>query len=177
MYLIVSGRVHIQNIQPSGEIVHIVTRSDNELFGEMAVLDGKPRMADAVTAEPCDLLMLNQGDFLHCLKSNPQISLNIIIMLIERLREAAEDREVHQELDVQGRIAQIILDQPSEPHESGGKILTVKLTQQEIAEIVGAKRESVNRVLSSFKKTRVLTMDGRWIVILREDRLRRYCTR
>ena len=66
LYILVSGHVHIQQTLPSGETVHIATRGPGEHFGELSLLDGKPRMADAITAEPCDLLLLSRTEFIRC---------------------------------------------------------------------------------------------------------------
>ena len=68
LYVIISGRVKVKTVGSAGEIIQIAQRGVGEHFGELSLFDGKPRMADVVTIEPCDLLMLDHSDFVRCVE-------------------------------------------------------------------------------------------------------------
>jgi CRP/FNR family transcriptional regulator, cyclic AMP receptor protein len=177
LYILVSGHVHIQQTLASGETIHIATRGPGEHFGELSLLDGKPRMADAVTAEPCDLLLLSRTEFIRCVETSPKIALAVMASLADRLREAAQHLAARQDLDVFGRVSRILLnlmETHGVPEPGGGTRLNIKLTQQQLAEQAGTTRETVNRALSSLKDVKAIRSDGRAIIVLRPDRLRRH---
>jgi CRP-like cAMP-binding protein len=178
LYIIAGGRVDIQTTMPDGQTVHLARRVQGDYFGEMALIDGKPRMADAITAEPCDLIMLDRASFVQCIEESPQIALAIMSTLAERLREAAVNLERRQGLDVLGRMSALLLelmDTSSAEMPGGGRRLAAKMTQQEMAERIGSTRETVNRTLCSLRDIGAIRMDGRQIIVLSVARLRRFC--
>ncbi|HLV81490.1 MAG TPA: Crp/Fnr family transcriptional regulator [Chthonomonadaceae bacterium] len=177
LYIVLSGRVQIETMTASGETVHIANRGPGEHFGELALIDGKPRMADAVTASPCELLMLDRTEFIRCVEASPRIALGVMASLAERLRQAADHLASRQELDVLGRVSEALLGLAAahgvaEP--SGGKRIAVPITRQQLAEQTGTTRESVSRALSSLKAVQALDTDGRQLIVLNEKKLRQY---
>ena len=143
----------------------------------MALIDGHPRMADAVTVEPCDLLMLDREEFIRCVEENPRIALGVMASLAERLREAAVQQESQQRLDVLGRVSELLLELArtyGADDPAGGTRIGTRITQQEIAEQIGATRESVNRALSNLKKVGALRSQGRQWIVLSAKKLRAY---
>jgi CRP/FNR family transcriptional regulator, cyclic AMP receptor protein len=180
LYVVIAGRVNIERLTASGERLHITHRLAGEVFGEMAVIDGKPRMADAVTAGETELLMLDRDDFLSCLRQSPEIAVGIIACLSERLREAADLLESHLSRDVLGRVSVALLEWAGThgaPGPDGEVRIATRFTQQALAEQIGASRESVNRALSSLKAVGAVRLDGRQLVLLDTGRLRRYSDR
>jgi CRP/FNR family cyclic AMP-dependent transcriptional regulator len=177
LYLIAGGHVNIQTSASDGQTVHVAYRGPGEHFGEMALIDGKPRMADAVTAESCDLIMLDRIEFIACLERSPKIALSVMASLAERLRQAAQSLRGRQGLDVNGRLSAMLLQLVRENSSPvpGGRRIETKMTQQEMADRIGATRETVNRALSSLCEVRAIRMAGRQIIVLDQDRLRRYC--
>ena len=176
MYIVCAGRVNVQTETGDGEIVHIAHRGPGDYFGEMALIDGKPRMADVVTTENTELLMLHQDAFIGCIDARPRIALKVMAVLADRLREAANYLEMLQEMDALGRVSGVLYDrfmEGSAPETGGGRRITTKVTQKQLAGEVGATRETVNRALKNLKDTGVIRMDGRAIVVLKEDRLGR----
>ncbi len=174
LYIVCAGCVHVQKETKSGKRSLIARRGAGEYVGEMALIDGKPRMADVITAEKTELLALRRNAFIRCIEQRPQIALKIMATLADRLREAADRLGNLQELDVLGRIAGALLDRMkagSALEPGGGVRLLTPPTQQEIAEEIGATRESVNRALANLKKTGVLRK-GRDLVVLDEKRLK-----
>lgn len=180
LYLIVSGRINIQTVLPSGEIVHLAQRGPGEHFGELSLIDGKPRMADAMTAEASDLLMLDRSAFIRCVEQSPQIALSIMAELADRLRQAGDQLESHKGLDVLGRLSEAILEL-AKSHgtaaPSGGTRIGVRVTQQEIADQIGATRESVNRALTSLKRVGAIRFEGRTMIVTSLNKLRQYCAK
>ena len=178
LYIILSGHIHIQTFTPAGEVVHQAQRGPGEHVGELALIDGKPRMADAVVAQECDLLMLDHADLIGCIEQSPKMALSIMSCLADRLRQAADHLESRQGLDVLGRLARLLL-QLAEEHgqedPSGGKRIRIKLSQQTLADQVDATRESVNRALSSLKEAGAIRYEGRTIIILNVNKLRQCC--
>ena len=178
LYLIIEGRVRIERVTPSGKTIVLAHRGPGEHVGEMALLDGEPRSADAVTVEPCDVLMLDREAFMEHIARSPAVALNLMASLARRLRQAAAQVESLQELDVLGRVSAVLLDLVKtcgEPNPGGGQRITIKVTQQEIAEQIGATRVSVNKALGRLKDVRALrTVEGH-LVITDPARLQSYC--
>lgn len=176
LYLVLDGRVRIQKITASGDVVHLAHRGPGAHFGELALLDDKPRMADAVTATSCDLLMLGRDEFVRCVHTSPPIGLAVMAALAERLREAASDLETRHELDVMGRLAAALLDL-ADAHgaadPSGGVRLDVRVTHQDLADQIGATRESVSRAMAGLRQVRALRTEGRTLILLNLPKLRR----
>lgn len=177
-YLIVSGHVKIQTTLPTGATIHLATRGPGEHFGEMALIDGKPRMADAITMEPCDLLILERSDFIACVETSPRIALGIMASLADRLRESADRLQARQGLDVLGRLAQTLLElmqAHGSPHASGGTLIAARVSQQDLAEQIGTTRESVTRALTRLKETGAIRADGRSLIVLHPNKLLKLC--
>jgi CRP-like cAMP-binding protein len=180
LYVILSGCVRIQSITPSGETIHLALRGPGEHVGELALIDGKPRMADAVTTEPSDLLMLDRNGFVSAIEASPRMALAVMSVLADRLRQAAGHLEEHQELDVLGRVAAALLkltEAHGTPDPAGGTRIEANVTQKQLAEQVAATRESVNRALASLKEARTIRMDGRTIVVTNVKKLSQHCGR
>jgi len=182
LYVILSGRVNIQTVHASGRIVYHAQCGPGEYFGELSLIDGEPRMADAVTADACDLLMLDREAFRRCVKESPQIALNLLETLAKRLRGAGGHVEMLQELKVSGRIAELLLELARThgvAHPSGGTRIGIRITQGEIADRIGATRESVNRAMIGLKESGAISYDGRKhiLVVTDSDLLRERCTK
>ena len=174
MYIVCAGRVNVQNDNGDGQTVFIARRGPGDYFGEMALIDGKPRMVDVITAEPTELLTLHQDAFIRCIEERPRIALKVMAMLADRLREAADHLGNLQEKDVLGRVARVLCERlraGSAPEPGGGLRITTNVTQKQLAAEVGATRESVNRALSNLKDTKIIRMAGRALIVTNEKRL------
>jgi len=176
LYVILTGRVNIEKTTESGEVVHLAQRGAGEHVGEMALVDGMPRSADAYTDAACELLVLDRPDFLYCLERSPRLALSVIACLARRLREADDRQAEHQSRDVMGRLSSFLLGEMAngEADERGGCRLLSRITQQEIAERIATSRETVNRGLSRLRQVGAIRLDGRKIVIMSSDKLKRY---
>jgi CRP-like cAMP-binding protein len=169
LYVILRGRVHIRTVTPAGKSIHVAERGPGDQIGELGLIDGAPRMADAVTASPAELLILGREAFLRCLEEQPKIAFAIMRSLSERLREAARRLALQEEQDIPGRVARLLLEQM----ESGGQtlstgeiLLTATRTHQQMAEQIGAARESVTRALGDLRRRKILRSEGRRLIII-----------
>jgi CRP-like cAMP-binding protein len=148
LFAIRSGTIKIT--APSGDgreaVFNVLT--DGEIFGEIALLDGRARTADAVAVDDCDLLVIERRDFLTLVETDPKIALKLIELLCARLRWTSEHFEEVVLLKLPARLARTLL-RLVKAHPSPGDT-EIKITQREISQIVGTTRERVNRELSAW---------------------------
>ena len=168
LYVLVSGQVRIEKISASGETVHLAYRGPGDYFGELALLDGKPRMASAVTLAECVCLTMEREAFQRCLRDAPSVASHSMATLAERLREAADALEDVQGLDVLGRLCKALLELAPDGSPK-------RITHQQLADRIGATRESVTRALSGLRKTGLVRTDGSRLTVLDPEALRRRC--
>ncbi len=177
LFVIVSGRVNIQTSTSYGEVVHIAGRGPGDQFGELSLFDEKPRMADAVTAERSDLLILDREEFLRCIRKSPMIAIRVMSSLADRLREAANQLESHQGLSVSGRLAEALIVLANDhgiPDPNGGILIGIKVSQESLAERIGCKRETINRALAGLAATGAIARNGRSIIVTDVQKLQQY---
>lgn len=180
MYIILSGSVTIQLVTQAGETVPIVERIAGEVIGEMAILDGKPRSADAITgAHPSEMLMIDREPFKRVMREHPVIALNIIAILLDRFRHFTADIPMITKQDVMGRLAFFILQTANaigQPGADGVTIVKMGLTQHEIAQRINSSRETVTRRLGELEKMGIIERRRGQLIIRDADRLKRMVT-
>ena len=168
LYIIREGKVKICLISPDGQEISLVVFGKGEYFGDLALLDGLPRSADAIALEKVECFTLQRNDFHNAIMKNPRIAIQIMEVLCERLRRTDQQVEDLIVLDVYGRVAKKLLEL-AETHgvkqEDGSIFINVRLTQQELAAMVGASRESVNKVLGYFTDKQYITTDKHKITL------------
>lgn len=177
LYVILSGRVHIRRSLPSGEIIHIASRQAGEFFGEMALIDGSDRMADAVTATACELLMVDGEAFVRCLDGAPGLARKVASCIAERLRDAARRLEAEHTQDVLGRVSGAVLELAARHGvvaTPSGERIEVRISQQELALHAGTTRESANRALRRLRQVNAVHYEGRRLVLVDRSRLEAY---
>jgi cAMP-binding proteins - catabolite gene activator and regulatory subunit of cAMP-dependent protein kinases len=178
LYVLLEGSIDIQSVAPdTGEPVHQATRRAGEHIGELSLLDGGPRSADAVTGpEPCDVLMLDREPFLTLLEREPAVMREVMAALAARLRETVEQTTARQTRDVKGRLAEYLLTCADARGETlpGGRVrLHLNETREAVAARIGAKRETVSRALSAFHDTKAALRESRDTLLLDRTRLER----
>ena len=166
LYFIVSGKVKVVLSTGEGKEVILAILGKSELFGEMALLDHPPRWADIVAMEPTQLLVISKTDFINCLAHNPQMVFKIMQGLIQRLRYADRKIESLALMDVYGRVARILLEL-AKP-EGGKLVVGEKLTQQDLADMIGASREMVSRILKDLSLSSYIRFEGKKIIVNEE---------
>jgi CRP/FNR family transcriptional regulator, cyclic AMP receptor protein len=154
LYIIESGEVKIVLGSAEGQEVVIGLLGRGDFFGELALLDGEPRSANAVAREACDLFLLGRKDFLQFLVDEPQVAVTLLAVLSRRLRQT--DQIVHDAafLDVRARLVKVLLNlaQTRGQASARGIIIRSRLTQGDLANMVGATRESINKWLRFYER-------------------------
>jgi CRP/FNR family transcriptional regulator, cyclic AMP receptor protein len=129
--------------------------------------------------EPTELLMLTRGDLEEVIERHPRIAMNMLASLATRLRSSTSSIETLSALDVRGRVARVLLDLAEKHGEStdGGTRINAKLTQGELAALVGASRESVNKVIGQYRRRGCVSYDEdkQRLILLKPAELRKHC--
>lgn len=175
LYVIREGKVKICINSPDGHEVVLAVFGPGDYFGELALLDGQPRSASAVAIDTVEVYALQRSDFINIVLHHPRISVQVMNVLSQRLRQTDAMIEDLLFLDVHGRVAKKLLDL-ADLHgvrTLDGIRIDMKLTQSDLAALVGASRESVNKVLGYFVDKRFISTEKRKITILRLAELRR----
>jgi len=162
LYVILSGRVKIFLSDDSGKEVVLGTQGPGEYFGEI-VLDGGPRSASVMTLEPSRFAIVPKRKFREFLRAYPGFSVHLIENLIRRTRALTDSVESLALMDVYGRVARLLLELAVE--EEGRLVVNERLTQQEIANRVGASREMVSKIFKDLSNGGYITVEGRRIAI------------
>jgi CRP/FNR family cyclic AMP-dependent transcriptional regulator len=176
LYIVESGRVKITLISEQGgkEIV-LALVGPSDFFGDLALLDGEPRSASAEAAEASRLWLLRRDDFLHFIGSHSGAARTLLAVLSRRLRQNAQLLQDAAFLAIPGRLARVLVDLAERDGKPGpaGVELPLQLTQTELAGLVSATRESVNKWLRTFEKQGLLQYRRRTMTILDLEGLRR----
>lgn len=163
LYAVLSGKVKVYLSDDDGREIIINILGEGEYFGELALLDDAPRSASVMTLEETKLVVISKSAFENCLSKNPQLSLHIIRELSKRMRNLTQNVKSLALMDVYGRVARTLLDM-AEP--SGEKLeIRQKLTQRDIASMVGASREMVSRILKDLSTGGYITIQNKTITI------------
>ena len=171
LYVIVSGKVKIHNETPEGADAIIAILDTGEFFGELAVIDGHERSADATTLAPSELLMLTRDDLHDILQRYPKIGLCLLATLAGRLRRTTEDYLAYSTLDINGRLAMQLL-RLAEQHgivTGAGIRIDLRLTQTDLGSLVGASRESVNKVMGYFRRQGWVAVDEKNQILVKDQ--------
>jgi CRP/FNR family transcriptional regulator, cyclic AMP receptor protein len=162
LFAVARGQVRLGVTSPCGRDTLIAVLTPGEVFGEMALLDGGTRSADATAAEGCLLLALDRRDFLPLLDGVPEVRWHLFHLLCTRLRSATERLERTLFLSVGGRLANLLLTLAD---RDDGRRVGLKLSQADLGRLIGASREKVNIELNAWLSGGVLSRDGRALVI------------
>lgn len=167
MHIIESGKVRIFILSESGHEISVNVYGPGDVFGELAILDGLPRSAGAMALEKTVTLALHRDDFLRHLETHPQMAQSIIWMLSARLRYTTTYVESLAFLGVNDRVAAKLLELAERyGREKEGIEIGLQLTQAELAGLVGATRESVNKALGDLRDQGLIRLEGQTITIL-----------
>ena len=152
-----AGRVKVVLIGEDGREVILGVLGVGEHFGELSLIDDRPRSAHVIAMEDAQLLVLRRDDFRRRVEAAPRVAWSLLTELSRRLRRADEKIGGLVLLDVPGRIARLLLDMAQ---ETGGSTIEKALTHQTIAQMIGASRETVSRAMKDFQ-------DAKWIAVER----------
>jgi len=171
LFLIAKGQVKVSLVSEDGREVILSLLGPGAVFGELSLLDGKPRSANVVATEDTELVMLRRSDFLQLLHRVPQIAISLLAELAARLRKTDRKIEGLALLDVTSRISETLLQLASEQGSDTpqGVLLRNRPTHQQLANMSGTTRETVSRVLKRLEAQGYISCKNRTITILREE--------
>lgn len=158
---VLSGTVRISRPTAEGEDIILADFGPGEVFGEIAVLDGRGRSADATAILNTELFILERRDLLAFLRERPELYANLLALLCGKLRLADERTSDLVFLDLRGRLAKALLARTAE-----GGPTRIALTQTDLARVIGGTRSNVNRQLKAWERDGLIRQDKGWIVVL-----------
>ena len=163
LYIVVSGRLKVLMGEADGKETILSIIGQGEFFGEMSLIDDNPRSATVIAIEACELLALTRRDFRKCLVENSNLAMAVMRVLVRRLREA--DRKIGSlaMLDVYGRVARLLLDMSESVN--GQRVVTKRISKQDIAKMIGASREMVHKVMKDLQVNGYIEVQGSTIVL------------
>jgi CRP/FNR family cyclic AMP-dependent transcriptional regulator len=165
LYVILSGRVKVYASNESGKDVILSVLSAGDLVGELAI-DGSARSASVMTLEPTSCAVVSGADLRAFIVAHPDFARHLIVKLIGRIRRLTGRVKSLALEDVYGRVV-ALLQAESEPDGERHRIVTQRMTQQDIAEQVGSSREMVSRIFKELTVGGYLAVDGGRIRILK----------
>jgi CRP/FNR family cyclic AMP-dependent transcriptional regulator len=162
-------KITVPSVDGHDAVFNLIGKGD--IFGEIALLDGRPRTADAIAITDCELFVIERRDFLPLIREEPDIALKLIEILCGRLRQTTEQAENLMFLHLPGRLAKALL----RLSEGGadGRERKVTVTQKDLGNIIGMSRESTNRQLRSWEQHKWVRLSRGGIVILSPKELER----
>ena len=154
LYIVVSGLIRIGTISIEGREATYAILGAGELLGEIAVLDGGERSADATAMEASELLVLERRDFLAFLNRHPAQAIHLLTVLCNRIRRADELLEDVVFMSLPCRLAKHLLafSSAASPNPNKASLVEIRLSQKEVAEHLGISRESVNKILCKWEE-------------------------
>ena len=167
LYMILSGRVKVTILSDDGREIILAMLSDADFFGEMSLLDNEPRSATAIALRETEMVVLHQREFLTIVEKRPRVLINLLSVLSARLRKANHQIGNLALHDVYGRVARILLEMASEDgtRQADGRVTFRRPTHQEIANMIGATRETVSRMISDLHRQGYIEISGKNVTI------------
>ncbi len=167
---VISGTVKISISSPDGRNAILNLIGAGEIFGEIALLDGQPRSADCTANTNCELFIIDRREFIPFVRSQPTLAMKLIELLCTRLRWTSDQVEQVILQNLPGRLASALL-RLTEKHKLEPQGRTIAITQQEISEMVGMTRESINKQLRSWAARDWVRLEHGAIVVLKAEPL------
>jgi CRP/FNR family transcriptional regulator, cyclic AMP receptor protein len=173
LYVVLEGKIKLTRAASDGRENLLSVLGPGEMFGELSLFDPRPRTASAVAITDARLAALAHADLLSWLTGRPDVALHLLRALAQRLRRANDVMADLVFTDVPGRVAKALLDLADRFGEQQGDGLQVHhdLTQEELAQLVGASRETVNKALADFAARGWLQLSAKSVLLLDPDRL------
>lgn len=174
MMVVLRGRVKVCTHSDEGKELVFNLINPGEVFGEIALLDGSERTADAVTLDHCELLVLERRDFIPFLSKHPEACLRLLGVLCQRLRRTSELLEEALFLEGPSRLAKrlVRLSELFGRPVEGGTRIDMRLSQQQLGNMVGMSRESMNKQLGQWRREGLIRLEDGYITITDVDALR-----
>jgi CRP/FNR family transcriptional regulator, cyclic AMP receptor protein len=166
---VLSGRIKIAVSSPEGREAVLNVVHEGEVFGEIALFDGRPRTAAAIAVTDCELMSIDRRHFLPLVREQPDIAIKLIEILCARLRRSSEQYEDIMFLNLRARVAKLLLRLAEEA--GGPPPRKVLVTQQEMSQLAGMSRESINKQLRAWAQAKWVRLERGGVVVLRPEAL------
>ncbi len=175
LYVILAGKVKLGRHSPDGRENLLAVMGPSDMFGELSVFDPGPRTSSATAVTDVSLATMERGALLQWIRLRPEIAEQLLRVLARRLRRTNNSLADLIFTDVPGRVAKALLQLARQFGQQEGNAVRVThdLTQEELAQLVGASRETVNKALADFGQRGWLRLEGKSVIILDSDRLNR----
>ena len=167
LYMIQSGKVKVFIGDEDGREIILKILGPGDFFGEMAMIDKQPRSASVNTSEASTFLVLTHAAFEKCVEQSPRIANMVMRILAQRVREADRKIGTLALMDVYGRVASTLLE--LSVYTNGKLMVAEKLSQQDLANMVGASREMVNRILKDLSDRGFISIESKSITIINRE--------
>jgi CRP-like cAMP-binding protein len=169
MLAVLRGRVRVSAVSADGREITLNTISPGEVVGEIALLDGKPRSADATAIEETTALVVERRQFLPFLRQNEDLYLRLLAVLCDRLRRTSLALEGIALFDLPARLARLLLKLAEDYGRpvNGGTRIDMKLSQRDLSTLVASSRESVNKQLRVWRDEGVVLVDEGYLILCR----------
>jgi CRP/FNR family cyclic AMP-dependent transcriptional regulator len=167
LYMIQSGKVKVFIGDEEGREIILKILGPGAFFGEMSMIDKQPRSASVTTIEASTFQVLTHAAFEKCVEQEPRIGNMVMQILAQRVREADRKIGTLALMDVYGRVASTLLE--LSVYSNGKLIVGEKLSQQELANMVGASREMVNRILKDLTDRGFISVESKSITIINRE--------
>lgn len=161
MMAVIAGRVKISTCSPDDKEIILNRIKPGGFFGEIALIDGKGHSADATAIGECRLLFIARSDFIPLLRRDPKLTLQLLMVLCQKLRNTSDMVETVRLLPIPVRLARFLLKMAEDSglETPAGLQVNLKLSQREIGDLIGATRESVNKQLRAWQERGMIKME------------------
>ena len=170
LFAVISGTVKISSSSAEGRSAILNLIGSGEVFGEVALLDGLSRTTDAIANSDCEIFVIDRREFIPFVRSQPALAMKFIELLCARVRWTSEQVEQVILQDLPGRLASALI-RLTEKHQQSPAGRTITVTQQEISEMVGMSRESINKQLRAWATRKWVRLEHGAIVVLDAESL------
>jgi len=177
LFIVARGSVRIYVPSTQGADLTLAVLGPGHFFGDLSLLDGRPRSASAAALGDTNVVILERSDFVAVIRTRPAAVMSVLAVVVRRLRDTDEMASDLAFLDVGGRLAKKLLELAATNgvKRQDGVLLDMAITQEELANMIGVTRESVNRNLSLFRRIGLVAKEGRRFVLRDPAGLRRRC--
>ncbi len=175
LYVILAGKIKLSRAAPDGRENLLSVHGPGEMFGELSLFDPRPRTSSATAVTDARLAGLAHDYMRTWLATRPEVAMALLRALAQRLRRVNDDRADLVFTDVPGRVAKALLDLSErfgEQQEAGIRV-SHDLTQEELAQLVGASRETVNKALADFVARGWIQLSAKSVLLIDSERLRK----
>ena len=174
VYFVNGGRVKISKVTRDGKELTLAYRGPGDIFGELVLIDGGPREEMAEAMENALITEIDRVEFERLLQRESMISCRLIKIVAERRREVENKIETLMFKDVNAKLAELLLRLAVEfgVDDERGTLIALKITHQEMANLIGSTRETVSLTLSQFKRRALIETEGRKVILVDRDGLR-----